>query len=56
VERKLARPPRTDLTIGALVSWRYHLFPTTMQIKGVQMAGLPAKTVRDMLRRLNIIP
>src|SRR2546423_15110929 len=26
----------------------------TMQIKGVQMAGLPAKTVRDMLRRLNI--
>ena len=25
-----------------------------MQIKGVQMAGLPAKTVRDMLRRLNI--
>src|SRR5258706_9372820 len=26
----------------------------TMQIKGVQMAGLPVKTVRDMLRRLNI--
>jgi predicted nucleotidyltransferase len=26
----------------------------TMQIKGVQMAGLLAKTVRDMLRRLNI--
>jgi predicted nucleotidyltransferase len=26
----------------------------TMQIGGVQMAGLPAKTVRDMLRRLNI--
>jgi len=26
----------------------------TMQIKGVQMAGLPAKTVRDMLRRLNV--
>jgi predicted transcriptional regulator len=47
----------TDSTVGTLVGWRYrryHLFPMTMQIKGVQMAGLPAKIVRDMLRRLNI--
>jgi hypothetical protein len=44
----------TDSTVGTLVGWRYHLFPMTMQIRGVQMAGLPAKTVRDMLRRLNI--
>jgi hypothetical protein len=44
----------TDSTVGTLVGWRYHLFPMTMLIRGVQMAGLPAKTVRDMLRRLNI--
>jgi hypothetical protein len=44
----------TDSTVGTLVGWRYHLFPMTMQIRGVQTTGLPVKTVREMLRRLNI--
>jgi predicted nucleotidyltransferase len=45
-------PPIQQL--ARLLAGATHLFAMTMQIKGVQMAGLPAKTVRDMLRRLDI--